>query len=94
MLPRLYKDASDEIKEDCAISNNSPDLNNLSIFIDKVYMELKTYVGTELFKPKAIEKTAEMINLVQELPESLKIKVEATSSILDRESIYLENSKK
>ena len=32
----IYKEASDEIKEECAISNNSPDLNNLSIFIDKV----------------------------------------------------------
>ena len=85
----LYKEASDAIKEDCTLSNNSADLNNLRIFPEQVYVDLKTLVGTDLFKPKAIEKTEEMINLIQKLPESLKIKVEDTSSILDRESIYL-----
>ena len=90
----LYKEASDVIREDCTICNNSTDLNNLSIFTHQVYLELKTLVGTQLFKAKAIEKTTETTNLVHKLPESLKIKVEATSSILDMERIYLEYIKK
>ena len=87
----LYKEASDVTREDCTICNNSPDLNNLSNFTGQVYDELKTLIGTNLFKTKAIEKTIETTNLVQNLPEILKIKVEATSSIL--ESIYFENLK-
>ena len=86
----LYKQASDVTREDCTICNNSPDLNNLSIFTNQVYMELKTLVGLPPFKEKAIEKTTETIDSVYKLPDSLKIKVEATSSILDRERIYLE----
>ena len=73
----LYMEASDVIREDCTICNNSPDLNNLSFLTGQVYKELKTLVGTDLFNPKAIEKTLETTNLVQKLPESLKIKVEA-----------------
>ena len=53
----LYKEASDDIKKDCTLSNNSADLNNLSIFTEQVYVDLESLVGTELFKPKAIEKT-------------------------------------
>ena len=90
----LYKEASDVIREDCTICNNSPDLNNLSLYTDQVHKELKPLIGTQLFKEKAIEKTAETTNLVEKLPESLKIKVENTSSILVSESIYLENIKR
>ena len=87
----LYKEASNLIRDDCTICNNSPDLNNLSNFTGQVYVELKNLIGTHLFKAKAIEKTAETTNLVDQLPESLKIKVEATSSIL--ESNYLKTIK-
>ena len=79
----LYKEASVMTKEDCAICNNSPELNSLSIFTNKVHEELKNIVGTFQFKQKAIEKTTETKNLVQNLPDSLKIKVEPNSSILE-----------
>ena len=49
----------------------------------KVSKELKVHVGTQQFKPKAIERTTETKNMVQNLPDSLKIKVESTSSILE-----------
>ena len=42
----LYKEASDAIKEDCTLSNNSADLNNLSNFTKQVYVDLKTLVNT------------------------------------------------
>ena len=87
----IFKEASDVIRKDCKICNNSPDLNSLSIFTGQVYVDLKNLIGTQLFKEKAIEKTAETTNLVEKLPESLKIKVEATSSIL--ESNYLKTIK-
>jgi len=86
----IYKEASDVIREDSNICNNSPDLKDLSIFTSQVYEELKILKGSKLFKAKAIEKTTETTNFVQKLPESLKIKVEASSSIM--ESISLENS--
>ena len=66
----LYKEASDKIREDCTVCNNSPDLNNLSIFTNQVYTELKPLVDKLTFKEKAIEKTTETTNLVEKLPES------------------------
>ena len=79
----LYKITSVATREDCTISNNSPELNSLSIFTDKVHLELEKLIGTFQFKQKAIEKTTETRNIVQNLPESLKIKVEPKSSILE-----------
>ena len=87
----LYKEASNVIREDCTICNNSPDLNDLSIYTKKVHKELKPLIGTQRFKAKAIEKTTETTERVNKLPESLKIKVDENSSIL--ESIYLRNKK-
>ena len=78
----LYKEASVVTREDCTICNNSPELNILSNFTEKVHEELKNIIGTVQFRPKAIEKTTETKNLVQNLPDSLKIKVEPNSSIL------------
>ena len=78
----FYNEASDVIGEDCAICNNSPELHDLSIFTDSIQKELSKLLGTLLFKQKAIEKTSETKNVVQNLPKSLKIKVEPTSSIL------------
>ena len=79
----LYKIISDVTREDCTICNNNPGLNDLSIHAAKVRVELEVYVGTLQFKPKAIERTIETKNKVQNLPNSLKIKVEPTSSILE-----------
>ena len=78
----LYREASVVTKEDCLICNNSPELNNLSSFTERASEELKILVGSLQFKPKAIEKTAETINILNNLPDSLKIKVEPTSNIL------------
>ena len=89
----LYKEASNVIREDCTICNNSPDLNNLSIYTDHVYSELKPLIGTQLFKAKAIQKTTETTKRVDKLPDSLKIKVDENSSILVSESIYLRNKR-
>ena len=80
----LYKSISDVTREDCTICNNSTELNDLNIFTARVYEELKNYIGDiEKFKPKAINKTAETRTMVQNLPDSLKIMVEPTSSILE-----------
>ena len=79
----LYKRTSVATREDCTICNNSPELNSLSIFTDKVHVELKKIIGTLQFKQKAIDKATETKNIVQNLPESLKIKVEPNSSILE-----------
>ena len=79
----LYKITSVATREDCTICNNSPELNSLSSFTDKVHMELEKLIGTFQFKQKAIEKTTETKNIVQNLPETLKIKVEPKSSILE-----------
>ena len=45
----LYKEASDVIREDCTICNNSPDLNNLSIYTNQIHRELKPLIGSKLF---------------------------------------------
>ena len=79
----LYKTISDVTREDCTTCNNNPELNELSIFTDEVHLTLKKLVGTLQFKLKAIERTSETKNIVQNLPESLKIEVEPTSSILE-----------
>ena len=79
----IYKRTSVVTREDCTICNNSTDLNYFSIFTDRVHEELTKLLGTPLFKQKAIEKTTDTKTIVQDLPESLKIKVEPTSSILE-----------
>ena len=78
----IYKRTSVVTQEDCIICNNSPELHDLSIFTDRVHGELTKLLGTLLFKEKAIMKTTETKKNVQNLPKSLKIKVEPTSSIL------------
>ena len=79
----LYQSISAVTKEDCTICNNSPELNALSIFAAKVNVELEYYIGTILFKPKAVDKTTETKAMVQNLPDSLKIYVDPESSILE-----------
>ena len=79
----LFKEVSVVTSEDCAICNNSPELKSLSIFTEIVHKELQSLVGTIQFKSKAIEKTTETKDLVQNLPDNLKIKVEPNSSILE-----------
>ena len=79
----IYKGASVVTREDCTICNNSPELNNLSIFTDRVHEVLTKLLGTLLFNQKAIEKTTETKSIVQNLPKSLKIRVEPTSSLLE-----------
>ena len=81
-IVELYKMTSVATREDCTICNNSPELNNLSIFTDRVYKELAKLTGSHTFKQTAIKKTTETRNIVQNLPKSLKIKVEPNSSIL------------
>ena len=88
----LFKEASIVTREDCTVCNNSTELNNLSLFTDNVHVELEELIGKELFKPTAIEKTADTKVIVQNLPESLKIRVEPTSNILpliDRGKHYI-----
>ena len=79
----LYKSISSVTREDCTICNENPELNALSIFAAKVNEELVHYIGTILFKPQAMDKTTKTKTMVQNLPESLKIKVDPASSILE-----------
>ena len=79
----LYKSISDVTREDCTICNNNPEINDLSIFAEEVHATLKKLVGTLQFKLKAIERTTETKKIVESLPDSLKIRVEPTSSILE-----------
>ena len=79
----LYKSIAVVTREDCTICNNSPDINNLSTFAEKVHVELVNHIGNILFKQQALVRTAETKNIVQNLPDSLKIKVDANSNILE-----------
>ena len=79
----LYKRTSVLTREDCIICNNSPELNSLSIFTDNVHLELEKLIGSLQFKLKAIERTTQTKIMVQNLPDSLKFKVEPMSSILE-----------
>ena len=82
-LVHLYKELSVVTREDCESCNNSPELNDLSIFTNETYLELESLVGTQDFKSTANNKTAKSKTLVQQLPESLKIEVEPTSNIIE-----------
>ena len=79
----LYRSISDATREDCETCDNSPELNNLSIFAASVSGLLRKYVGMRLFKWEAMNKTAMAKTMVQNLPDSLTIKVDPESSILE-----------
>ena len=78
----LYKGISVVTREDCTICNNNPELNDLSIFAAQVHVELEAYIGTIIFKSKAMDKTTKTKSKLQNLPDDLRIKVEPTSNIL------------
>ena len=79
----LYKCLSVVTREDCTICNDSTELNAFSNFAAKVNDELKNYTGTILFKSRAMYITTETKIIVQNLPNSLTIKVDPDSSILE-----------
>ena len=79
----LYKSVSVVTREDCTICNNSPELNDLSLYAVRVHEKLGRYIGTIEFKPKASNETKKTKTMVQNLPDTLKIKVDPASSILE-----------
>ena len=79
----LYKSTSEATLEDCRICNNQPDLEQLSIFMERVYMDLHKMMGEKNFKTTAIEKTRETYDQTQRVPSSITTLVEETSSIMD-----------
>ena len=82
-IVQTYKLTSQATREDCTICNNQPDLDKLSLFTESVHKELASLIGKDQFKNTAIEKTSQTSTMVQDLPSSIKILVEATSSILE-----------
>ena len=82
-IVHLYESISKATREDCTICNNQPDLDKLSLFTESVHKELESLIGKDQFKNTAIEKTSQTSTMVQDLPSSIKILVEATSSILE-----------
>ena len=82
-IVQTYKLTSQATREDCTICNNQPDLDKLSLFTESVHKELESLIGKDQFKNTAIEKTRQTSTKVQDLPSSIKILVEATSSILE-----------
>ena len=79
----LYRSISDATREDCETCDNSPELNDLSIFAASVSGLLRRFVGMRLFKWEAMNKTAMAKTMVQNLLDSLTIKVDPESSILE-----------
>ena len=77
----LYKNISDATREDCENCDNSPELNDLSIFAAMVSGLLDRLVGIIFFKWEAMIKTVMAKTMVQNLPDSLTIKVDPESSI-------------
>ena len=82
-IVQTYKLTSQATREDCTICNNQPDLDKLSLFLESIYKELESLIGNDQFKNTAIEKTSQTSTMVQNLPSSIKILVEPTSSILE-----------
>ena len=82
-IVQLYDSISQSTRKDCTICNNQPDLDKLSFFTESVQKELESLIGKEQFKNKALEKTSQTSTMVQNLPSSIKILVESTSSILE-----------
>ena len=82
-IVQTYKLTSQATREDCTICNNQPDLDKLSLFTESVHKELESLIGKDQFKNTAIEKTSQTSTMVQDLPSSIKILVESTSSILE-----------
>lgn len=79
----VYRSISATTREDCIICNQQPDLDRLSNYTYNVSEVLRTLVGNETFKNTAIEKTVETYSEVEELPYSIKILVENSSTILE-----------
>ena len=87
----LYKETSNQTREDF-FSNNSTEIDQLSKFSDAVYKELEGLIGNPTFRGRAIEKTVQTIDLVQQLPSSLKTEVESSSDILATKMIITTGS--
>ena len=78
----IYRIISETTREDCIICNQQPDLDRLSNFTQNISEDLRKIVGEPEFKNTAIEKTVETYSEVDDLPYSIKIMVENSSTIL------------
>ena len=79
----IFKIMSLITQEDCNICNNSTEIQEISIFTELVYTELKSFIGSILFKNTSLERTRETNVLFKKLPESIKTQVEYSSNIVE-----------
>ena len=70
-------------QEDCEICNNSPEIQEISTFTEEVYIELRSLIGSILFKNTALYRTSDTNVMFTKLPESIKTRVESTSNIVE-----------
>ena len=79
----IFKTMSLITQEDCEICNNSPEIQEISSFTEEVFIELRSLIGSILFKNTALDRTSDTNVLFTNLPESIKARVEATSNIVE-----------
>ena len=79
----IFKTMSLITQEDCEICNNSPEIQEISTFTEEVYIELRSLIGSILFKNTALDRTSDTNVLFDKLPESIKTRVESTSNIFE-----------
>ena len=78
----IYSSISEKTREDCIICNQQPDLDRLSNFTYNISEDLRNLIGQEKFRNIATEKTRMTYIEVEELPYSIKMLVENSSTIL------------
>ena len=78
----IYRSISETTRDDCTICNQQPDLDRLSNFTYNVSEILRPLIGHKDFKTNAINKTITTYSEVENLPYSIKIFVEQSSTIL------------
>ena len=79
----IFKTMSLITQEDCEICNNSPEIQEISSFTEEVFIELRSLIGSILFKNTALDRTSDTNVMFTNLPESIKARVESTSNILE-----------
>ena len=79
----IFKTMSLITQEDCEICNNSPEIQEISTFTEEVYIELRSLIGSILFKNTALDRTSDTNVMFTNLPESIKARVESASNIVE-----------
>ena len=79
----IFRAMSLIIQEDCEICNNSPEIQEISSFTEEVFIELRSLIGSILFKNTALDRTSDTNVMFTNLPESIKARVESTSNIVE-----------